>query len=106
MAQFDVHRNPGKTGRDIPFAVVVQSSIYDAYHRRVVVPLVRKSAVGVIANSRLNPTFKIKNITVVLHPLEMVSVSLERLGERVESLAEQGDIIVGALDELLSRAWE
>jgi len=106
MAQFDVHRNPGKTGRDIPFTVVVQSSIYDAYHRRVVVPLVRKSSVGVIANPRLNPTFKVKNIPVVLHPLEMVSVSLERLGERVDSLAQQGDIIVGALDELLSRAWE
>jgi toxin CcdB len=105
MAQFDVHRNTGKTRRDIPFAVVVQSSLYESYRRRVVVPLVRASSAGAIANPRLNPTFTIKNISVVLHPLEIVSVSRERLGECVDSLAREGDVIINALDELLSRAW-
>ena len=42
MAQFDVHRNVGKQREAIPFVVVVQSSLFDTYRRRVVVPLVRR----------------------------------------------------------------
>jgi toxin CcdB len=43
---------------------------------------------------------------VVLHPLEIVSVPLEQLGDVVESLSEEGQQIIAALDELLSRAWK
>jgi toxin CcdB len=105
VPQFDVHRNSGKHADSIPYVVVVQSALFDDYGRRVVVPLVRTSAVGAIANPRFNPIFKIGKTSVVLHPLEMVSVALDRLGEPVGSLAEEGNRIIGALDELLSRAW-
>jgi toxin CcdB len=105
MAQFDVHRNPGRHRESIPFVVIVQSSLYDDYRRRVVVPLVNKSALGKIANPRFNPTFRIKGQAVVLHPLEIVSVARENLGEFVESLKEEGDEIIAALDELLTR-WQ
>lgn len=105
MAQFDVHRNTGKHRDDIPYVVLVQSSLYDNYRRRVVVPLVRKSALGKISNSRFNPPFKIENVPVVLHPLEIVSVANEQLGEFVESLGEEGNRIMDALDELLTQAW-
>lgn len=37
MAQVDVHRNSGKQSERIPYVVVVQSSIFDDYKRRVVV---------------------------------------------------------------------
>jgi toxin CcdB len=106
MAQFDVHRNVGKHSDSIPYVVVVQSSLFDEYSRRVVVPLVKASAVGAIANPRFNPTFKIGRTPVVLHPLEIVSVAEDKLGKPVASLAGQGHLIVGALDELLSRAWD
>ena len=105
MAQFDVHRNLGKNGQAIPFVVVVQSSIYDSYRRRVVVPLVRKSELGKISNARFNPTFRIANVSVVLHPLEIVSVANDHLGEFVQSVAHEGDRIMNALDEMLTRAW-
>lgn len=105
MAQFDVHRNTGKRSDDIPYVVLVQSSLYDSYRRRVVVPLVRKSVLGRISNPRFNPSFKIKNVSVVLHPLEIVSVPNEQLGEFVESLGQEGNRIMGALDELLTQAW-
>ena len=36
MAQFDVHRNNGKSREDIPFVVIVQSALYNDYRRRVV----------------------------------------------------------------------
>lgn len=46
MAQFDVHRNKGPLKDSIPFVVVVQSSLFDTYRRRMVVPLVRRTALG------------------------------------------------------------
>jgi toxin CcdB len=103
MAQFDVHRNSGRHNDTIPFVVVVQSTVFDAYRRRVVVPLVKASALGKIANPRFNPTFKVAKTQVVLHPLELVSVSSEALGKVVTSLRAHADQIIGALDELLLR---
>lgn len=105
MAQFDVHRNTGKHRDDIPYVVLAQSSLYDSYRRRVVVPLVRKSVLGKVSNPRFNPTFKIEKIQVVLHPLEIVSVPNEQLGKYVASLNQEGSRIMDALDELLTQAW-
>jgi toxin CcdB len=108
MAQFDVHRNKGPLRDSIPFVVIVQSSLYEAYRRRVVVPLVRRSVLprkAASAGTRLNPVFRIAGTDVVLHPLDMVSVALDQLGERVGSLADRGQDITDALDELLSRSW-
>ena len=105
MAQFDVHRNKGKHRDDIPYVVLVQSSLYDNYARRVVVPLVRKSALKKISNPRINPAFRIENVQVVLHPLEIVSIPNEQLGEFVESQAQEGIRIMDALDELFTQAW-
>jgi toxin CcdB len=105
MAQFDVHRNVGRHKDSIPFVVVAQSRLFDGYRRRVVIPLVRKAELGKIPNPRLNPTFKVKGVAVVLHPLEIVSVANEHLGECVESLADESDAIVAALDELFTRAF-
>lgn len=104
MAQFDVHRNRGQNRDSIPFVVLVQSSVFDDYKRRVVVPLVRKSHVDKISHPRFNPTFVIENVPVVLHPLEIVSVPKDKLGKRVDSLADEGDRIINALDELITRA--
>lgn len=105
MAQFDVHRNHGRSREGIPFVVVVQSSLYDQYSRRVVVPLVRKSYLNKVSHPRFNPTFRISNVPVVLHPLEIVSVPSNKLGELVGSLSKDSDRIIDALDELISRAW-
>ncbi|MFM9912042.1 MAG: CcdB family protein [Methylophilaceae bacterium] len=104
MAQFDVHRNSGQHRETIPFVVIVQSSLFDNYRRRVVVPLVLKSMLGITEN-RMNPAFTIAEVEVVLHPLEMVSVATEQLGEKVASLTEEGGRISDALDELLTRSW-
>jgi toxin CcdB len=106
MAQFDVHRNTGIHKESIPFVVIVQSSQFDDYRRRVVVPLVRSSALGKISHGILNPIFKIRGTSVVLHPLEIVSIPVDKLGALVGSLSEQGQHIVAALDELFTRAWK
>ena len=106
MAQFDVHRNIGKHKDAIPFVVLVQSSQFDDYRRRVVIPLVRKSSVGKLSHAGFNPSFKVRGTPVVLHPLEIVSVPIEQLGDLVGSLSEEGQHIIAALDELFSRAWK
>lgn len=88
--------------------VVVQSAQFDGYRRWVVVPLVRRSLLprpSPLAGSRMNPVFKAKGIDVVLHPLDLVSVPLNQLGEPAGSLAHRGQEIADALDELLTRSW-
>jgi toxin CcdB len=107
MAQFDVHRNTGRLRETIHFVVVVvQSSPFDGYRRRVVVPLVRANTVGQPALHTLSPRFTVRNVRVVLHPLDVVSIPVDQLGERVGSLAHAGDAIIGALDEVVARAWK
>jgi toxin CcdB len=106
MAQFDLHQNKGPLKDTIPYVVVVQSSLFDGYRRTVVVPLVKRSALPAgVAGTRLNPSFKVRSSILVLHPLDMVSVALDQLGARVGSLAENGQEIADALDELLMRSW-
>lgn len=109
MAQFDVHRNIGRQRGAIPYVVVVQSSLFDRYHRRVVVPLVRLDVLdspAALDGLRVNPVFSVEGVDVVLHPLEIVSVAMAQLGEKVASLAQEGGRIADALDELLTRSWE
>lgn len=108
MAQFDVHRNKGPLKASIPFVVVVQSAQFNNYRRRLVVPLVRRTALPAhtpTVGSRMNPVFHIQNTDVVLHPLDTVSVALDDLGTQVGSLAEHGQAIADALDEVLTRSW-
>lgn len=108
MAQFDLHRNKGAQKDAIPYVVIVQSSQFDRYRRRVVVPLVRRSALPAStpsAGTRMNPVFKVEGVEVVLHPLDTVSVAIDQLGKRVGSLADHGQQIADAMDELLTRAW-
>src|ERR1035437_8897120 len=108
MAQFDIHRNKGPRSEAIPFVVLVQSAQFDRYRRRVVVPLVRRSVLPAnttTVGARMNPTFSVDGIELVLHPLDMVSVATDQLGECIGSLSEQGQVITDALDELFTRSW-
>ena len=108
MAQFDVHRNKGALRDSIPYVVVVQSAQFDRYRRRMVVPLVRQNILPremPTVGARMNPAFVIDGVSVILHPLDMVSVALDQLGEMVGSLAQKGQLIADALDEMLTRSW-
>jgi len=105
MAQFDVHRNTGRLHDTVPFVVVVQSSQFDGYRRRVVVPLVKANTIDTPVLRVLNPIFKIESVAVVLHPLDLISVPTDQLGERVGSLAKEGDATLAPVDEVLTRAW-
>lgn len=108
MPQYDVHLNPGPMRDAVPMVVLVQSSLFEGYRRRVVVPLVLRTALPAgskVAGTRLNPLFKIQGQSLVLHPLDMVSVAMDQLGPCVGSLTDQGQAVADALDELLTRSW-
>ena len=104
MAQFDVHRNHGQHREAIPYVVTIQSSLFDDYRRRVLIPLVRESYLDAVLVPRFNPIFEIEKTKVVLHTLENVSVDVGKLGAYVSSLAESGQQIVDAINALVTRA--
>jgi toxin CcdB len=104
MAQFDVHRNTGPRKSEIPYVVIVQSRRLDSYGRRVVIPLVARSAISA-TEPTLNPVFTIEGREVVLHPLEIVSIAKRQLGEYVCSLRDADDRIIAAIDVVISRAF-
>lgn len=108
MAQFDVHRNKGALRESIPFVVLVQSAQFDRYRRRVVVPLMRRSALpaNMPVATRLNPVRTVQGVELVLHTLDLVSAPVDQIGEYIGSLADQSQCITDALDELLTRSWE
>lgn len=54
----------------------------------------------------MNPLFTVDEIEVILHPLEIVSVGLDQLGDKVGSLAHEGNRISDTPDELLTQAWK
>jgi len=94
-----------RIGDDIPDAVLIQSALYDTCRRRVVVHIVRKAVLGKASNPRFNPSLKIENVQVVLHPLETVSVPNDLLGECVASLNPEGSRIMDAVDEFPTKSW-
>lgn len=105
MSQFDVHRNPGRNQLAIPYIVVVQSAAFDKLARRLVVPLLAEEEARVkIPYSGTTPSMVIDGQRLVLNPFEMASVETGKLGPRVASLADDGEAIVAALDEVFSRA--
>jgi toxin CcdB len=105
MAQFDVHPNPGKLKGVIPYVVVVQSAVFDHSDRRVVAPLVLAREFGRVQSKRFNPTFRVSDIDVVMQPLEIVSVPKGLLGRPVDNLKAKGQLVIDALDELMSQAY-
>ena len=56
-------------------------------------------------SGRMTVEYAVEGIEVVLHSLEIVSVATDQLGEKIATLAQDGDRITGAMDELLTRAW-
>ena len=106
MAQFDVHRNPGRNRATIPYIVVVQTSRLDALPTRVVIPLVVPRQPHE-REPRLAPKLTVEARDVVLHTWEMQTVPRAVLGPVVASLADDASAgqIIGAIHEVISRAY-
>jgi toxin CcdB len=99
MAQFDVYENrsPGSKAR-VPYLLDIQHDLLEHLKTRVVIPLVAEER----PISHLNPSVEIDGKRWMLSTQEMAGVSPDVLGRRVASLASQRDVVVQAVDFLVT----
>jgi toxin CcdB len=95
-AQFDAFRLASGT-----VVVVIQSDLLDAAATRVVVPLLPVEALGRRMTS-LNPDIVIGDTRFCLAPQLMATVPVSDLTDQLGSLAHRRDVIIRAVDALLS----
>ncbi|NCB11634.1 MAG: plasmid maintenance protein CcdB [Erysipelotrichia bacterium] len=99
MAQFDVYENTNeKTKEHIPFLLDIQNDILKNLSTRVVIPLV----VSTKSINLLNPEYTINEITVTLSTAEIASIPMEIFGNKISSLQDKREEIIGAVDFLLT----
>ena len=95
-SQFDVYRTARKT-----LIVIIQNDLLDEMRVRVAAPLFPAND-GLRRIQSLNPEIRIEGETYVLMPQLLASFSIQELGERVGSAADERDTIVRAIDTLLA----
>ncbi|MCG3705644.1 CcdB family protein [Aliarcobacter butzleri] len=99
MAQFDVYENLNeKSKQNIPYLLDIQNDVLKNLSTRVVIPLV----ITTQSINFLNPEFTINQIDVILSTAEMASIPMEILGEKICSLKEKREEIIGAVDFLVT----
>jgi toxin CcdB len=106
MAQFDVHRSPGRNRVHVPYVVVVQSQRLDHLPTRLVIPLAIPGNLG-HEELRMVPIFMIEGQRVVLLPWQIQTVRTALLGPVIGSLSgdPSADEIVHAIDMVITRAF-
>jgi toxin CcdB len=106
MAQFDVHRSPGRNRTDVPYVVVAQSRRLDHLPTRLVIPLATVSNSG-WETPRMVPVFVVEGRSVVLVPWQIQTVRTALLRPVIVSLAgdDSAGQIVHALDLVTTRVY-
>lgn len=102
MAQFDIHENTNPASRsDFPYLIDVQSGLFAELQTRVVIPLacLRPQTRPL---TRLTPLITVRGEAHILMTPQLAGVGIDALGERIADAAEQRDLIVQALDFLLT----
>ncbi len=103
MAQFTVYRNKSqRTKSTFPLLVDVQSDLLEPLLTRVVIPLGKASALGKKPLINLTPPVVFDGDHYVLMTPQLAGVARSDLGAPVGSLAEQRQMILAALDFLLT----
>lgn len=99
MAQFDVYENINEQTKSlVPYLLDVQHDILKNLSTRVVVPLVlNKKSI-----KNLTPIFDIKENSFVMNTSQIAGVPIESLGNKVFSLKDKRDEIIGAIDFLIT----
>ena len=102
MAQFDVYENPNEeTNQTVPYLLDLQADLLDNLATRVVAPLIAAALIGG-AVKHFNPRFKVEDKVVFMSTAELAGVPISALGDKVDSLKEQRNEIIAALDFLFT----
>ena len=103
MAQFTVYRNKSaRTKALFPLLVDVQSNLLEDLQTRVVIPLSKAGALTRKPMSHLTPVLKFEGETYMLMTPELAALARNDLGVATGSLAERRDVILAAMDFLLT----
>jgi len=103
MAQFDVYKNKNpKSKSAYPFLVDVQSDLLSDLQTRVVVPLIKLTALRKKPIRDLTPVVNIDGGKFLLLIPQLAGISITELGQPVGEVAAHRDEIVAALDFLIT----
>ena len=99
MAQFDVYRNSNPTtSKKIPYFVDVQHDLLSQLPTRVVIPLFK--VINPI--KKLNPSFEVEDVFVILVSDEITSIPKHLLENKVTSISQHRDEIIASIDFLIT----
>lgn len=103
MPQFAVHRNKNRrTQTQFPFLVDVQADLLSELSSRVVIPLAKAPKLTRNPIGRLTPLIKIDGEQYILLTPQLAGIRSTELGPVVANLVEQRQIIVAAIDLLIT----
>jgi toxin CcdB len=103
MAQFTVYRNKNaRTKATFPLLVDVQSNLLEELQTRVVIPLTKATALSRKPLDQLTPILKFEDEAYVLVTPQLAGIGRKELGASSGTLAEHRDVILGAMDFLLT----
>lgn len=103
MPQFTAHKNSNAATRArFPFLLDVQNNLLDELETRVAIPLAPATSMKGKALSRLMPCVKIAGSDHVLLTPQLAGISRKELGAAVADLSDQRDVIMAAMDFLLT----
>lgn len=103
MAQFTVYRNKNaRTKATFPLLVDVQSNLLEELQTRVVIPLTKATALTRKPLDELTPILKFEDEAYVLVTPQLAGIGRKELGAASGTLAEHRDVILGAMDFLLT----
>jgi toxin CcdB len=103
VAQFSVYRNKNpRTKATFPLLVDVQSDLLDPLNTRVVIPMTKAAALTRKPVSHLIPEVSFDGDRYVLMTPQLAGVGRAELGPHAGTLAEERQIILAAIDFLLT----
>ena len=103
MPQFTVYRNPNPGTRTrVPYLLDVQSELISELATRVVIPLYTEKSFKGKALETLTPMFEIEGKRYVMMTPQLAGISKKELGAPVADLTAQRDVIMAALDFLIT----
>lgn len=103
MAQFSVYRNKNpRTKATFPLLVDVQSELLDPLVTRVVIPLTKAPALIKKPVSHLTPEVSFGGDKYILMTPQLAGINRAELGPLAGSLAQDRQVILGAVDFLLT----
>jgi toxin CcdB len=103
VAQFTLYRNNNPRTQAIsPLLVDVQTDLLEELQTRVVIPLTKAAALTQAPVSQLTPTIEFEGEVYVLLTPQLAGIARGDLGSAAGNLAARRDIILAALDFLLT----